>query len=101
MTSFEDLPPRILVCSSFVIEAERDKTIKTEGFNISTNTDTSAAISSEPEIISTPGPVTLSCPFPNCQEEVAVSYVEIAAQFSLQETLQLFSVATVAALASR
>ena len=31
----------------------------------------------------------------------AVSYVETAAQFSVQETLQLFSVASLAALESR
>ena len=82
VTSLEDLPRRMLVCSSFIIEEERDKTIKTEGFNISTNTDTfSPAVSSHPETVLSPGPLTLSCPFPNCQEEVAPNTETVITHF--------------------
>jgi len=38
VTNFEDLPRKILVCSSFIVEEELDKKFKSQGLIISNNT---------------------------------------------------------------
>ena len=79
VTSLEELPRRMLVCSSFIIEEETDQTMKTQGFNISNNSESSGVMSSEPEPVL--NPLTLSCPFPNCRGELAPSSEAVIQHF--------------------
>ena len=68
VTNLEDLPRKILVCSSFIVEEEVDKKFKSEGMGITNNPGSSPAVSSEREAPASPP--SLSCPFPNCSSHV-------------------------------
>ena len=79
VTSLEDLPRKILVCSRFIVEEETDKAFKRLGLRITTNTDNSRAEVVETEAGLTP--VTLSCPFPSCESELENSHQTLIKHF--------------------
>ena len=86
VTSLEDLPRKILICSRFIVEEETDKTLKSLGLRITNNTDNSRVEVSQTEAV-LPS-LTLTCPFPSCHTPLDNSHQTVIQHFLTHSDFQ-------------